>query len=118
VNDNFDSLGTRIGQERKNLGLNQVELAQAIGVSREMVGKYERDIAIPGADVLQRLASIHADVLYILTGHRSHGPVAEPKSRQEMALLDNFRHAPPDAQEGVLKLLAASAKPRIGRKAG
>lgn len=39
-------------------------------MSREMWGKYERDVAVPGGDVLARAALAGLDVLYVLTGER------------------------------------------------
>ena len=62
------NLYSRLISERKRLQLSQSEIAGKCGVSREMWGKYERDVARPGADVLARLAELGADIHYLLVG--------------------------------------------------
>lgn len=63
------TVGGRLTAEREGrLRLSQEKFGSLLGVSREMVGKYERDQAMPGGEVLQRLAELGADVLYVLTG--------------------------------------------------
>ena len=66
----FD-LGGRIAEERNRLGLTQADMATACGVSRGMWGKYEKDKASMGSDVLARFASCGADINFIITGTRS-----------------------------------------------
>ncbi|MDA3891887.1 MAG: helix-turn-helix transcriptional regulator [Salinivirgaceae bacterium] len=41
---------------RKEKGLSQTDLASKSGVSREMISKYERDIAIPSVDAAKKIA--------------------------------------------------------------
>lgn len=48
--------------------MSQDQAAAEVGVSREMWGKYERDVALPGGDVLAALARAGADVNYLLIG--------------------------------------------------
>jgi len=62
--------GGRITEERKRLGMTQAEMAMACGVSRGMWGKYEKDKASMGSDVLARFASCGADVSFVVTGNR------------------------------------------------
>lgn len=112
------TLGERLRSERNRLGFTQTAFAALAGQSKRSQIDWEAGVSVPNATYLAAIAQEGADVIYILTGSRSGGPVAEPGSQREIALLDNFRHAPPDAQEGVLKLLAASAKPYSRRKAG
>lgn len=50
------TLGQRIVQYRKALGLSQEELADRVGVSRQAVSKWELDEAQPDADNIVRLA--------------------------------------------------------------
>lgn len=63
------TLGERIQNLRKERGISQEELAEAVGVSRQSVSKWENDAALPDTDnVLQlsRLFGVSADAL--LTG--------------------------------------------------
>jgi transcriptional regulator with XRE-family HTH domain len=63
-----ETLGSRLKIEREKAELSQANFAESIGISREMVGKYERDIAQPGSEVLIIMHALGFDVMYILTG--------------------------------------------------
>lgn len=113
-------------EERKRLGLSQAEAGALCGVSREMWGKYERGIAVPGGDVLEAFAQAGADVLYILTGKRTTHMdetraeyVVAPLKPDEAALLDNYRHSSPEAQaalKATSNALAQSAEVKPPRR--
>ena len=63
------TLGERIQNMRKEMGLSQEELAEKIGVSRQSVSKWENDAALPDTDRvidLARLFGVSTDAL--LTG--------------------------------------------------
>lgn len=51
------TLGQNIQNARRAQGLSQEALAEKIGVSRQALGKWEKDTALPGLDNLQALAS-------------------------------------------------------------
>lgn len=65
----------------------QAEVAALCGVSREMWGKYERGVAVPGGELLAAFARIGANVQFILTGESSGITL----SRDEMELLQHYR---------------------------
>ena len=50
------TLGQNIQTARKAKGISQEVLAEKIGVSRQALGKWEKDTALPGVDNLQALA--------------------------------------------------------------
>ena len=50
------TLGQNIQTARKAKGISQEMLAEKIGVSRQALGKWEKDTALPGVDNLQALA--------------------------------------------------------------
>lgn len=52
------SIGDRIAQLRKQHGLSQSELAQKAGVSRTIIGNYERSANTPSIEVLVKLARV------------------------------------------------------------
>lgn len=109
------SMGERIKGERRRLGLNQTDFAALAGVQISAQTNYENDKRAPDATYLAALAAAGVDVLYVLTGERG-GVVLKP---QEAALLDNFRHCPPEARDAIKAtsdLLAQSCKVR--KKAG
>ncbi len=82
-----------------------------------MWGKYEREIAVPGGEVLAKAAAAGFDVLYILTGQRTAGAAPAPALTEgDRILLDNFHAAPPQVQAGIKTTLGAFA-PALKRAA-
>lgn len=81
----YENLGHRILEERERLDLSQLEASKAVGIRREMWAKYEAG-AEPGAKALAGMASIGADVQYILTGQRQGQGIGESAVHQ--AVLD------------------------------
>lgn len=110
---NLDSLGARLRAARKGLGKSQDDMAAACGVSREMWGKYERNAAVPGGEVLIKVALAGIDMNYILTGQRMGSAAATPPaqavSEGDRTLLDNFHAAPAQVQAGIKTTLGAFA---------
>lgn len=51
------TLGQNIQNARRAQGLSQEALAEKIGISRQALGKWEKDTALPGLDNLQALAA-------------------------------------------------------------
>jgi len=115
----------RIAEERLRLGLSQQAIATLCGVSREVWGKYERGIAIPGGDVLLAIARTDADTLYILTGVRvtevlrrgeEVGEEAVVLKPDEAALVDNYRHSPESAKRNLQAVGVAFAQQRVAKR--
>ncbi len=52
----ISKIATTIANLRKDKGWSQTDLADKSGVSREMISKYERDIAIPSVDAAKKIA--------------------------------------------------------------
>lgn len=66
------SIGERIIELRKESGLSQVQLAQALEVSRQAVSKWENDLAVPDSKKLILLADLlDTDIEYLSTGRRT-----------------------------------------------
>jgi len=57
-----------------------------------------------GTNILAQFVAIGADALYVLTGQRAE---LEP---EEFALLDNYRHSPPDEQRLLRETSASFAQ--------
>lgn len=65
------SIGERITELRKEQNLSQRQLADAMGVSRQAVSKWENDLASPDTIKLIQLADLlDSDVEYLATGRR------------------------------------------------
>ena len=63
------NLGSKIIELRKQKGWSQSELAKQVKVSREIVGRYERNDAIPSIDIAKRMADAFEVSLDYLVGN-------------------------------------------------
>lgn len=104
-------IGERLREERERLGLTQPAFAAAAGAAKRTLIEWEKGATSPSAVQLAALSTIDVDVLYVLTGQRAAGaPAAPALTREEEALLDNYRHCPPDAQRAIKATSDALAK--------
>jgi len=62
------NLGDRITTLRKQKDMSQTDLAKAAGVSREIIGRYERGEAMPSIEVAKKIADTFAVSLDYLVG--------------------------------------------------
>ena len=68
------SIGERICNLRKERNLSQGELAEALGITRQAVSKWENDLAVPDALKMIQLADLlDTDIEYLSTGRRNFG---------------------------------------------
>ena len=65
------NLGGRISELRKQKGWSQSELAKQVEVSREIIGRYERNDAVPSIEVAKRMAEAFEVSLDFLVGATS-----------------------------------------------
>jgi len=50
------NIGNRIADLRKKKDLSQTDFAKMVGVSREMIGRYERNEVMPSIEVAKKIA--------------------------------------------------------------
>ena len=74
-------LGENIKRLRKQKGISQEELAIRLHVVRQTVSKWERDLSVPDADLLQRMA----DIFEVGTDAILGGTVPPEPDRNELA---------------------------------
>ena len=66
------SVGERINELRKQHNLSQVQLAKALGISRQAVSKWENDQSFPDTLMMIQLADLlKTDTEYLATGRHS-----------------------------------------------
>lgn len=107
----MSSLGNRLKEERKRLGLNQTEMAEHGGVQITAQANYEKDVRRPDADYLFGINKIGADILYIITGKRT--PIQMSSlSIEETSLVDYYRNAAAEGRKALEATGAAVAKPK------
>lgn len=84
------TIGNRIAAWRKEKGLTQEELAEALGVSAQAVSKWENDVSCPDISLLPKLAKIlEVTTDELLTGRSQNVklvPAAQRKSLEELTL--------------------------------
>lgn len=101
----MNTIGERLREERERFGLNQTLFSQFGGVQRRAQINYEQNERVPDATYLAAIASMGADVLYILTGMRSENTAFTPT---ELAYLRNCRALPTnEAKDAGLKMLVS-----------
>lgn len=54
----MSKIGDRIAYLRKAIGISQTELAKRISASREAIGKYERNEALPSVETAKKIADV------------------------------------------------------------
>lgn len=66
-------IGDRVTQIRKQLKWSQAELGEKVGVSREIIGRYERNEVSPSIDVAIKIAeSLDVSLDYLAGGNVAH----------------------------------------------
>lgn len=89
------TLGERIKENRKRLGLTQDELARRMGVSAQAVSKWENNLSCPDISILPELAEIFEISLDELLGREGHKgstavheaePVEDEQKKREIHL--------------------------------
>ena len=79
------TLGKRIMQHRKSLGLTQDQLAERLGVTAQAVSKWENDQSCPDISMLPKLAALFGTTTDALLGHEPvyEGQVVDQAPRYE-----------------------------------
>ena len=70
----FVTIGERLKEERQLIRLNQTDLAEQCGVSKNTQLAYEKGERSPDAVYLEKAAALGMDVLYVVTGERKPLP--------------------------------------------
>lgn len=102
----MSSIGERLRSERERLGLNQEELGQLAGVTRNTQANYERDSRQPDTGYLLALHNAGVDIYFVITGVRQR---IEKLSPQQSYLIDSYERATPAGQQSVMVVMEALA---------
>ena len=92
-------IGIRLKEERERLALTQEAWGAIAGAARRTVSDWEKGVSSPNTVQLSALSEMGLDVLYVVTGARS--AVLPGLTPEETALVDNFRHSPPEARKAI-----------------
>jgi len=85
------TLGKRIVQNRKRLGLTQDALAEKLGVTAQAVSKWENDQSCPDITMLPKLAEIFGTTTDALLGLTDDAPAKEATVVQKESENDGFQ---------------------------
>lgn len=123
------SFGERLREERLRLDLSQAAFGAAGGVTKKTQMLYESGDRSPDSVYLAAIAAAGVDLQYVLLGMRSpkepqrsgitlHEEDVAVLTPDETALLDSYRHAPPEGKAALKAVCAALEKPKHVKKAG
>ena len=76
---------TRIKYLRQSAGINQVQLAEKLGVSKQSISNWENDNIMPSVDMLVKIAKI-ADFFAVTTDYLLGRSIQEPSFPQMLDL--------------------------------
>ena len=81
------TLGKRIMQQRKRIGLTQEQLAEKLGVTAQAVSKWENDQSCPDISILPKLADIFGITTDALLGREPEEPVHNAEVVEDDSIL-------------------------------
>ncbi|MCU4378256.1 XRE family transcriptional regulator [Acinetobacter haemolyticus] len=86
------TIGARLKEERERLGFTQPAFAELAGTTKKSQIDYEKDSTQPKASYLANIATIGADILYIVTGLRliEHGKEQKGDFSDEFDLVNVY----------------------------
>lgn len=102
------SVGNRLKEERKRLGLTQEAIGLACGVAKRTQILFEKDAHVPGGAYFAAADQLGMDVAYVLVGRRDR------LSESDADLLDAWRTASPSARVAAMAALTGAAPAAAG----
>lgn len=100
------SIGARIKQRRKELGLTQMQIKQEIGISSGNMSDIENGNKLPSTPALISLSSIlNCSIDWILKGENYNHEMQFLSNEREVLLLNNFRKLSLNDQEELIEIL-------------
>jgi transcriptional regulator with XRE-family HTH domain len=99
------SLSNRLKDLRGERQLSQVEVSEAVGMSRSYLAGIERGHALPGRETLVALANYYDVSLDWLTSGEGDRRPARALNEEEALILYAFRRLPPEEAKAHLQLL-------------
>lgn len=97
------NIGDKITALRKAKKMSQADLAKAAGVSREIIGRYERNEVSPSVDVAKKIADTLEVSLDYLAGEGNKTGF----DKQTLKLIDEIEELEPSIKDKLLFLANA-----------
>ena len=109
----MNDIATTISNQRKAKGMSQTELAEASGVSREMIGRYERGQAVPSVDAAKKIADAFGVSLDYLVGEGINATF----DKRTVKRLQEIEQMEPEEKTSLLRIIDAVIRDYKTRKA-
>jgi transcriptional regulator with XRE-family HTH domain len=100
-----------IAELRKEKGWSQTELANESGVSREIIGKYERGEAVPSVDFAKRIADALGVSLDYLVGEGANAKF-DKKTLKRLEDIENLKENDKSCLMTIVDAFLRDAKTR------
>ena len=97
------NIGHKIADLRKQKNVSQADFARSVGVSREMIGRYERDEVMPSIEVAKKIADALDVSLDYLAGSTQKAAV----DKQTLKLIHDIEDLEPAIKDKLLYLANA-----------
>lgn len=108
------TLGQKITQIRKEKKLSQVDVATAVGVSRDAISKYERDDIIPSVENAKKIAQVLGVSLDYLVSEDDSVEVVDTEMLNRMKEIQRLGN---DDKNTVTKIIDAFIRDTKTKKA-
>jgi transcriptional regulator with XRE-family HTH domain len=105
--------GKIIAELREKKGLNQGDLASKSGVSRVMIGKYEREEATPSIDAAKKIA----DALEVSLDHLVGEGLYQDFDKKTLQRFRDLEHLEDDKKKTLFDLIDTYIRDAKARKA-
>jgi len=107
------NIGSKITELRKTKGWSQAELAGEINVSRVIIGRYERNEAVPSIDIAKKMADIFGISLDYLVGEGKNAKF----DKKTLQIIEDIEALEPDTKDKLYFLVNAVIRDYKTRKA-
>ncbi len=99
----YMNIGEKITALRKEKNLSQTDLGKAAGVSREIIGRYERNEVLPSIEVAEKIADVLEISLDYMAGNSKKAPV----DKKTMKLIHDIEDLEPTVKDKLIFLANA-----------
>lgn len=97
------NIGSKISEIRKQKNVSQTDFAKAVGVSREMIGRYERGEVMPSIEVAKKIADALEVSLDFLAGNSKQATL----DKQTLRLIHDIEELEPAVKDKLFFLANA-----------
>lgn len=95
------NIGSKIAELRKAKKMSQAELATAVGASRDIIGKYERNDNLPSIEMALKLANVFDVSVDYLLGEGQHASY----DKETIKRLQEIQNMKPDFRAHLFSVI-------------